>query len=377
MHRTSGLGIATRISMAFVLATACIGCSTDQSTASRADFQSQITVEPISSVPPTPAQEVGGLSQQAATFADRVSDSKSPNTPNAQWQRSVQWIDNLDPHARQYHNRRSQSARPRQTPHDVAPNHADVAAPSLSADDNRRQPTTSHAQLFRQLRQAIADDDAIKPLLKAMLVTTLKAIAGEGQFDDGTWTQPDDQQQQKLSKYHQLLLALRKDAATGDGRLEPSAIADHLDRLQDDSPIEIRTVRLVKTVHSFGVYDEFADNHFVAGRENPLIIYVELDHFRVLDTAKDRFQVHLAQELELYTASGGTMVWQHPPEDVLDECRNRRKDFFVRQLVRLPANLSVGKYLLKVRVSDRNGSSVDERSVPLVLVADSRLVADK
>lgn len=376
MHRTSGLGIATRILMAFVLATASFGCSTDQSVASRADFQSQITVEPIASVPPTPAQEVDGLSQQAATFADRISNSKSPNTPNAQRQRSVQWIDNLDPHVQQYHNRRSKSVRPRQTPHDVAPNHVDVAAPDLSADDSHKQPATSHTQLFLQLRQAIADDDTINPLLKGMLVTTLKAIAGEGQFDDGTWTQPDDQQQ-KLSKYYQLLLALRRDAATGDSSLEPSVIADHLDRLQNDSPIEIRTVRLVKTVHSFGVYDEFADNHFVAGRENPLIIYVELDYFHVLNTAKGRFQVHLAQELELYTASGGTMVWQHPPEDVLDECRNRRKDFFVRQLVRLPANLSVGKYLLKVRVSDRNGNSVDERSVPLVLVADNRLAADK
>ena len=375
MHRTSRLGIAPRLLTVFALAAAVTGCTVDQPAASGDDFQSQITVETSTSAPPPPEQ-ADALSERAAAFADRVSDDDGADTPGAQQRRSVQWIDNHAPRARRYSVRHLNSAAARQTTHDVAPNRAEVATSDPAADDSRRQPTASRAQLFQQLRDAIAADDG-NPMLKAMLVATLKAVEGDGQFDAAAWTQLDDRQRRKISRYHQLLLALRKDAATGEGGLEHDAIAEHLDRLHANSPIDIRTIKLVKTVYSFGVYDEFADNRFVAGRENPLIVYVELDHFRVLDTANGRFQVHLAQELELYTAAGGTMVWQQPPEDVLDECRNRRKDFFVRQLVRLPVNLSVGKYLLKVRVSDRNGSSIDERSVPLVLVADSRLVADK
>ena len=59
---------------------------------------------------------------------------------------------------------------------------------------------------------------------------------------------------------------------------------------------------------------------------------------------------------------------------IVDRSRNRRRDFFEVQLIKLPPQLSVGKYWLKVRVTDLHGNYIDETSLPIKIVADQALV---
>ena len=61
----------------------------------------------------------------------------------------------------------------------------------------------------------------------------------------------------------------------------------------------------------------------------------------------------------------------------MDNSYNQLRDFFVTQHLLLPANLGVGEFVLKVRVTDLQSGTLDERSRPIVLVADQRLVSDK
>ena len=67
-------------------------------------------------------------------------------------------------------------------------------------------------------------------------------------------------------------------------------------------------------------------------------------------------------------------MWKQPATQIVDESRNKRRDFFVVQLIRLPARLGVGKYRLKVRINDLHGGSIDETTLPIQLVADKTIL---
>ena len=62
-------------------------------------------------------------------------------------------------------------------------------------------------------------------------------------------------------------------------------------------------------------------------------------------------------------------VWQDKSKTLTDLSRNRRHDFFIVKTIRLPANLTIGRYLLKVTVIDQQASRVAEATVPVQVVA--------
>ena len=140
--------------------------------------------------------------------------------------------------------------------------------------------------------------------------------------------------------------------------------------------MSIRAVKLCERVRGFGVYEELQSTSLLAGRDHPMVLYVEIDQFKTVQSQGDTpvHQVKLSQEVVLYNESDGLAVWQLPAEQIVDESRNRRRDFYIVQPTRLPARLTVGKYILKVRVRDLHGGTRDEMSVPISIVADPALV---
>jgi hypothetical protein len=70
----------------------------------------------------------------------------------------------------------------------------------------------------------------------------------------------------------------------------------------------------------------------------------------------------------LYTESG-LPVWQDKTEQSPDFARRRRHDFFVVKKTRLPANITIGRYLLKVTVVDQQANRVAEATIPVQFVA--------
>ena len=153
-----------------------------------------------------------------------------------------------------------------------------------------------------------------------------------------------------------------------------SAMDDQITKLFGPESIGIREVKFCRTVSGFGVYDPFESTTFMAGIEQPLIVYVELDHFNSLLDGS-HYRVQLTQEVELYTDADGIRVWHLPRENIIDKSRNKRRDFFTVQLIHLPARLGVGKYRLKVRIHDVNGGGYDETTVPITLVASKSTTA--
>ena len=104
------------------------------------------------------------------------------------------------------------------------------------------------------------------------------------------------------------------------------------------------------------------------------IVYVEVEDFVAAPTDDDKREVRLTQELILYKESDGLAVWRHEPTQIVDVSRNRRRDFYVVQMIALPARLGEGRYRLKVRLTDQHGDSIDETTLSVQVVADAGLI---
>ncbi|MEX1015684.1 MAG: hypothetical protein WDZ31_02975, partial [Phycisphaeraceae bacterium] len=238
-------------------------------------------------------------------------------------------------------------------------------------DDDAPEPLTRR-EVLALLREHIrgSDDSAMSKALTAAAVS----LADSGQeIDPAVLNGLNERQRARVELFHQLLLTLGQELAQGS-ELQRHSIDRRLDELFRDRPLEIRTLALCRRVSGFGVFDAFDSRTFLAGRNQRLIVYSELEHFRPKRLDNGEYEVQLEQEVVLYNESDGLAVWRHEPVRITDQSQNQRRDFFVVQMVTLPARLSVGKYRMKVRITDVHGDSLDETTVPIELVADESLV---
>jgi hypothetical protein len=143
------------------------------------------------------------------------------------------------------------------------------------------------------------------------------------------------------------------------------------DRLRTQAELTVPTLVLCTDVKGFGVYEPIEPARFEAGREHKVIVYCEVENFASLLDEQKRWETKLTQEVVLYTEQNGLEVWRDkvPARTVIDYSRNRRHDFFIVKMIRLPANLTIGRYLLKVTVVDQQVKRVAENTVPIVMVA--------
>jgi hypothetical protein len=145
-------------------------------------------------------------------------------------------------------------------------------------------------------------------------------------------------------------------------------ILDMADRVRTEAELSVPVVALCTRVDGYGKYDPIDPARFPAGQPNPVIVYCEIANFASQPNDQQMWETKLRQGVTLYTETG-LPVWHDKSRDVTDECRNRRHDFFMYDLVKLPAQLSVGRYILKITIEDLNANRVREATVPVEMVA--------
>lgn len=163
------------------------------------------------------------------------------------------------------------------------------------------------------------------------------------------------------------------------------AFAHAGDSVRDLRMLQIGDARLCLRVDTFGVYREapkyVGRYKFIAGRAHPVIVYTELDRFRSTPATVDGvdgYSVRIRQELLMHRIgteqlrnSENTVVWQREPESVIDFSRRARRDFFIVQVIEIPANLAVGSYRLKVICTDTTSGQQVEWNIEFDIVADA------
>jgi hypothetical protein len=118
-------------------------------------------------------------------------------------------------------------------------------------------------------------------------------------------------------------------------------------------------------VRGWGQVDRFETSLFRAGQD--VIVYFELENLQSLETdAGHRTEVDTS--LRLVTEDGHPLhAWSFDP--VEETCPARRRDYFIRYVLRLPADLEPGTCRLDVTVTDAVGNRTATVSLPLEIVA--------
>jgi hypothetical protein len=145
-------------------------------------------------------------------------------------------------------------------------------------------------------------------------------------------------------------------------------ILDLADRVRAQADLVIPTLALCTKVDGFGIYEPIEPARFTAMKPHEIIVYCEVENFASQQNEKKMWETKLSQEVVLYTETG-LPVWQDKTESIPDFARNRRHDFFVVKKTRFPANITLGRYLLKVTIVDQQASRVAEATVPVQFVA--------
>jgi len=248
-----------------------------------------------------------------------------------------------------------------------------TAATQASTDNSQTVITVDRRAVVADLIDQIASSDDTAAS-KAVQLQALRIIEPSLGADDPAMDALDDGPREQIARFADLMLRWAGELKADKTPVAAVWLQKAVDEMLAGEPIHIRNTELCKRVDGYGVYTPFDSHTFLAGRSNAVIVYVELDNFRAVEIGSGQHEVKLSQAIEVYNEADGLRVWGSSPVQVLDRSRNRRRDFFVVQLIELPARLSVGKYLMKVRITDQHGGSVAETSIPLEYVADTSMV---
>lgn len=323
----------------------------------------------------------GSLAESAEAAARRLEEamSRTPTEPAQGQGQRVQWQQTW-PREEQG---QGEGAAP-ESEADAEPEGAEAEAPEadepVTEGDARRAEAepepepASPEELLGSLLEHVrgANEPAMR---RALTAATLHAAVGESTLDPALTQSLGHSERRTVERYQRMVLGTLEQVATRGARLNRSALFERIDTLFEHEPLEIRELVLCREVSGYGIYEPFDRHIFLAGEPQRLIVYVELDHFHAEPTGDDQYEVKLQQQIVLYNEADGLAVWRHDPVHITDVSRNRRRDFFVVQLVTLPARLNVGNYRLKVRVTDEHGGSIDETTTRIQLVADENLLA--
>ena len=142
------------------------------------------------------------------------------------------------------------------------------------------------------------------------------------------------------------------------------------ERLKTQAELTIPTLTLCTDVKGFGLYDPIEPAKFEGGKEHTVIVYCEVENFSSTLDEQKRVETRMTQDVALYTEGNGEEIWRDKSQTrpIVDFSRNRRHDFFIVKKIHLPANLSLGRYILKVSVVDQQVKRVAENTVAIQVV---------
>lgn len=227
-------------------------------------------------------------------------------------------------------------------------------------------------ELARELRSRLfaRAGESMFPLREYMAIEGMSLVDME--LGLGT-ERPEDltaEESRVLAAYgrHFKSLSAKLECAVSTPELIQAAEDLRLD-LVPPNVLRVGAIRLCTAVASFGNYTEVTDHVFAAGRPTDLLVYTEIENFRPTLNRNGLQETRLSQKYVIVDETDGLPVFSTSPREVTDTCRSIRRDFFLVERIRVPANLSVGRYLLKAILTDMTGGSSAEATIPLEFAA--------
>ncbi|MEM1213127.1 MAG: hypothetical protein AAGI68_12620 [Planctomycetota bacterium] len=241
---------------------------------------------------------------------------------------------------------------------------AQAAAPRKGVDD------MSEEELVQALADRVAAGERSQ-LDKALVGALIRAMAVEGAaeaVDARLLSGLAAGKRERVALFEDLVKQTRAGMLASDGSLSQGEAGRRVMRVFEDLPVTVAKMELCRRVEGYGVYEALPSRVFQAGRAKRAVVYLELENF-TRQEVETGYEVKLRQAVTLYKADDGMAVWRQKPVEIVDRSKNPRRDFFVVQVVSLPRDLGMGRYVLKVKGQDLHGGMHYARSVSIEVSA--------
>jgi hypothetical protein len=159
-------------------------------------------------------------------------------------------------------------------------------------------------------------------------------------------------------------LATLLDSRSGDPGRHAAEARQHLQTAENtlaaSAPLVLRNPAFCTEVTSFGVIKPFARYEFKPGQE--VLLYAELENFASELTDKG-YHTAMHSSYQIFD-SRGAKVTEQDYAITEENCRNPRRDYFLRYFVYLPKQIPGGNYTLQLTIEDTLGRKAGQASVP-------------
>lgn len=153
-----------------------------------------------------------------------------------------------------------------------------------------------------------------------------------------------------------------------DIKKRASAALAHLDdahtTLSELAALQVVNLSFVTSVEGFGDYQLQQQTTFKPLEQ--VTLYAEVENFRSESTEKG-YRTALGTSYQVVDANGNRVDGGQFPE-VLDLCKNRRRDFHIQYGIALPARIYAGSYELQLIVTDNKTGKIGQATLPFEIV---------
>jgi hypothetical protein len=252
---------------------------------------------------------------------------------------------------------------PRGVPNNATPA-PEPAAPQINAPAYARGAPTSLRDFLEQA--APPEEGSFRQQLDRRM---LWVMAGDYERARAPLDLVTAEQQELATRFVEAWIAIR-DWHAGDPSRAATVAARELDELRQAlqrlSDLSVPTVKICAAVRSFGQYDALEPARFIAGTSTEFVLYCEVNDF--VSELRDGLYTSTFDMTTTVLNRAGDSVLDIKDANIVDRCRNRRRDCFIPRLVRLPATLPPGQYVAKVTLVDKLGQKVAENRATFQLV---------
>ncbi len=142
----------------------------------------------------------------------------------------------------------------------------------------------------------------------------------------------------------------------------PPTIPASVSASENGDPPGISELRLCRKVTGFGSFEPLDEKSVKAGQT--VLIYCEMTGLRY-EPKDDGFVSRVSSRIEIRSAGGGPIRWEHELGAGEDVCRRRRHDYYVNYRVDLPKSLAPGSYDLRLTQTDLLANRSTSAEMPL------------
>jgi hypothetical protein len=147
-----------------------------------------------------------------------------------------------------------------------------------------------------------------------------------------------------------------------------SALDDARAKLAELATLQVRNAAFVTAVDGFGAYTPVKATKFQPGQS--VTLYAEVENFRSNST-EEGYHTSLATSYQVLDKTGRRVDGRQFP-DVVDKCRNRRRDFHMQYQFPLPTRIYPGEYDLQLTITDHNSGKIGQATLPFEIAGDQR-----